>query len=308
MKLLDRYKISLHNIKNNKSRSILTTIIVYIISLLLTSILSIGISFSTNMNNIIKKYYSEATNVIDLSYFKNEDSIVINNSNYTNLYNVILNHDSTVSYSSHSANLDSYEVYLEDHGYFPSTFIEIVEGNAPTFSDANTNKVLVSAQYADEYYNLTGSILKPNDKIKYSFGVRYYSEQPKYISTELEVLGIYKVKNVSDCPITDNHNLIMDIQYLLSLDNDFYVEYLQYYYDVSKVGFDIDEFSDMVLTLISDLRNQLGENFLSTSIHSSAENDLFLSKIFNSFILEISTNLNILKSLIVFSSVIYSLL
>ena len=279
MKFFDRYKLSLHNIKNNKSRSILTTIIVYIISLLLTSILSIGISFSTNMNNIIKKYYSEATNVIDLSYFKNEDSIVINNSNYTNLYNVILNHDSTVSYSSHSANLDSYEVYLEDHGYFPSSFIEIVEGNAPTFSDANTNKVLVSAQYADEYYNLTGSILKPNDKIKYSFGVRYYSEQPKYISTELEVLGIYKVKNVSDCPITDNHNLIMDIQYLLSLDNDFYVEYLQYYYDVSKVGFDIDEFSDMVLTLISDLRNQLGENFLSTSIHSSAENDLFLSKI-----------------------------
>ena len=105
MKYFDRYKLSLHNINNNKSRFILTTIIVYIISLLLTVILSIGISFSLNTNNIIKKYYSEATEFVVVSYFSGEYSTIINNSNYSGVYDVILKHDSSISYSLHNANL-----------------------------------------------------------------------------------------------------------------------------------------------------------------------------------------------------------
>ena len=68
MKLLDRYKLSLHNIKNNKSRSILTTVIVYIISLLIMVILCIAISFSNNMQNVIKEYYETSDEPISVNY------------------------------------------------------------------------------------------------------------------------------------------------------------------------------------------------------------------------------------------------
>ena len=69
MKLFDRYKISLHNIKNNKSRSILTTMIVYVISLLIMVILCVGLSFSTNMKDVTRKYYEVSDEAIETSYY-----------------------------------------------------------------------------------------------------------------------------------------------------------------------------------------------------------------------------------------------
>ena len=278
MKYFDRYKLSLHNINNNKSRSILTTIIVYIISLLLTVILSVGISFSLNTNNIIKKYYSEATEFVGVSYFRGEYSTIINNSNYSCVYDVILKHDSSISYSLHNANLFDNNLVLVDHGYFPSNFVEIIEGRAPVFSDANTNKVLVSAEYAREYYDLTGEKLDLNDTINYSIRVDLDGDF-KFIETQLEVIGIYKTKNVEISLFSNEDIIIMDIQYLLSLDSDLYAHDLQYYYDVTKVGFNINEFSDNLLNLVADLRDSLGEGYMDSSIYSSAENDIFVSKV-----------------------------
>lgn len=278
MKYFDRYKLSLHNINNNKSRSILTTIIVYIISLLLTVILSVGISFSLNTNNIIKKYYSEATEFVVVSYFSGEYSTIINNSNYSGVYDVILKHDSSISYSLHNANLFDNNLVLVDHGYFPSNFVEITEGRAPVFSDANTNKVLVSAEYAREYYDLTGEKLDLNDTINYSIRVDLDGDF-KFIETQLEVIGIYKTKNVEISPFSNEDIIIMDIQYLLSLDRDLYAHDLHYYYDVTKVGFNINEFSDNLLNLVADLRDSLGEGYMDSSIYSSAENDIFVSKV-----------------------------
>ena len=278
MKYFDRYKLSLHNINNNKSRSILTTIIVYIISLLLTVILSVGISFSLNTNNIIKKYYSEATEFVVVSYFSGEYSTIINNSNYSGVYDVILKHDSSISYSLHNANLFDNNLVLVDHGYFPSNFVEITEGRAPVFSDANTNKVLVSAEYAREYYDLTGEKLDLNDTINYSIRVDLDGDF-KFIETQLEVIGIYKTKNVEISPFSNEDIIIMDIQYLLSLDSDLYAHDLHYYYDVTKVGFNINEFSDNLLNLVADLRDSLGEGYMDSSIYSSAENDIFVSKV-----------------------------
>lgn len=279
MKYFDRYKLSLHNINNNKLRFILTTIIVYIISLLLTVILSVGISFSLNTNNIIKKYYSEATEYVVVSYFSGEYSTIINNSNYSGVYDVILKHDSSISYSLHNANLyDDYNLFLVDHGYFPFNFVEIIEGRAPVFSDANTNKVLVSAEYAREYYDLTGEKLDLNDTINYSIRVDLDGDF-KFIETQLEVIGIYKTKNVEISPFSYEDSIIMDIQYLLSLDSDLYAHDLHYYYDVTKVGFNINEFSDNLLNLVADLRDSLGEGYMDSSIYSSAENDIFVSKV-----------------------------
>lgn len=278
MKYFDRYKLSLHNINNNKLRFILTTIIVYIISLLLTVILSVGISFSLNTNNIIKKYYSEATEYVVVSYFSGEYSTIINNSNYSGVYDVILKHDSSISYSLHNANLFDSNLVLVDHGYFPSNFVEITEGRVPVFSDANTNKVLVSAEYAREYYDLTGEKLDLNDTINYSIRVDLDGDF-KFIETQLEVIGIYKTKNVEISPFSYEDSIIMDIQYLLSLDSDLYAHDLHYYYDVTKVGFNINEFSDNLLNLVADLRDSLGEGYMDSSIYSSAENDIFVSKV-----------------------------
>ena len=307
MKYFDRYKLSLHNINNNKSRSILTTIIVYIISLLLTVILSVGISFSLNTNNIIKKYYSEATEFVGVSYLRGEYSTIINNSNYSCVYDVILKHDSSISYSLHNANLFDNNLVLVDHGYFPSNFVEIIEGRAPVFSDANTNKVLVSAEYAREYYDLTGEKLDLNDTINYSIRVDLDGDF-KFIETQLEVIGIYKTKNVEISLFSNEDIIIMDIQYLLSLDSDLYAHDLQYYYDVTKVGFNINEFSDNLLNLVADLRDSLGEGYMDSSIYSSAENDIFVSKVLIFIVIVLSLLFSLILILLSIGSLVNTIM
>lgn len=58
MKLIDRIKLSLHNLYNNKSRSFLTIIIVFVVSTLIMTIMLIGINFSTNLNKVQQRVIS----------------------------------------------------------------------------------------------------------------------------------------------------------------------------------------------------------------------------------------------------------
>ena len=169
MKFIDRYKLSLHNIKNNKSRSILTTIIVYIISLLIMTILCIGISFSNNMTSIIKEYYQSSDEPIQTEYYLYEnlgDGKVLNKQVYDALDQKIMLHKSIIDYSIYHN--DYNQTYaISDHRFPINYYYEIIEGSNVSSLDTNTNAVLVSTSFANEYYNQTGIKLNPGDEIEY---------------------------------------------------------------------------------------------------------------------------------------------
>ena len=149
MKLFDRYKISLHNIKNNKSRSILTTAIVYIISLLIMTILCIGISFSNNMSSVIKEYYQKSTEPISVNYYlygNSTDGGVFDKNVYSTLKTTLVNHEPVISYAKYQNGYGS-NISIGDHRFALNDYYEIIEGANVTKEDSATNAILVSSNY-----------------------------------------------------------------------------------------------------------------------------------------------------------------
>ena len=118
MKFFDRYKLSLHNIKNNKSRSILTTIIVFVISILMIFILSISISFSKNYNEIVMTYFQKSGEDITIEYYGygENDMYHLDLTEYEKIKNVINEHEETISYSKYEVE-NYYEVVFQNHRF-----------------------------------------------------------------------------------------------------------------------------------------------------------------------------------------------
>lgn len=73
MRTLDVLKISLHNIFNNKVRTLITTVIVFVVSLLIMVICILGISFFKSINDAYIDLYEENGAIFQLqSYYNNE--------------------------------------------------------------------------------------------------------------------------------------------------------------------------------------------------------------------------------------------
>ncbi|MDD4000865.1 MAG: hypothetical protein PHX62_08270 [Bacilli bacterium] len=59
MKFSDKIKLAWHNLTINKSRSILTIVIVYVLGFLIMGLLFIGIAFSKNMTSVYHQLVKE---------------------------------------------------------------------------------------------------------------------------------------------------------------------------------------------------------------------------------------------------------
>lgn len=104
MKIIDKLKYSWHNIKQNKARSILSAIIVYILSTLIMGILFVGISFSRNMNRSYKELLKQDDVYISLRF---EDEV--NTEELTNKFLSII--------SKHKKSIDFVTSYQYPFGY-----------------------------------------------------------------------------------------------------------------------------------------------------------------------------------------------
>lgn len=265
MKLFDRYKISLHNIKNNKSRSILTTLIVYVISLLIMVILCIGLSFSSNMTDVTKKYYEISDEAIETSYYNYDGIQSLDSSVYASLAPVLEEHEEVISYAKYEYDGNN-EVLVQNHAYSVSEYIEIIEGNDVNKSQINTNKVLVSAEYANEYFISTGEVLKPGDTFDYSFNYNYRETENNWRSIsknlELEVVGIYKAKEVEkkeyySSVVSSSTDIIIDAEYLINTSPNLSYRSIYYYYNMPKTNFNNTEIVEKLDSFVNDLRSVL---------------------------------------------------
>ena len=274
MKSFDRYKISLHNIKNNKSRSILTTIIVYIISLLIMVILCIGISFSSNTQNIIRKYYQESGEAIYVTYnnygYGDGPVKLLDVNAYSNLPSILEEYEDLIQYSKYDYNSMGNSIVVQEHKFPISGNIEILEGRNVNPLDSNTNKVLVSADYAQKYYDSTGDLLKPGDSFNYSF--EFYTIGENYNSKNnvknltFEVAGIFEVKEDEDKKsyeqslVSSSAPIIADAAYLINNVPSLYYTSLDYYHNVTKTNFNSSELTDKLDGLVNALSDTLPNN------------------------------------------------
>jgi ABC-type antimicrobial peptide transport system permease subunit len=94
-----------------------------------------------------------------------------------------------------------------------------------------------------------------------------------------QFLSIYIKKNIDKNYGAYIEDIIADIQYGLSLEKRLRVQRLNYFYNVTKTGFNIDELSDNVITFVDDLRDVFNQTIFNTSINNEAEIVLLVSKV-----------------------------
>lgn len=254
MKFFDRYKLSLHNINNNKSRSILTTTIVFIISLLMIFILSIAINFSQNFIKIVADYYQKSGEEIIVDYFgNNEDGYHLDLNAYEQIKNVIIENEETISYTRYETN-NYVNLYLQNHRFSGAGDIEIIEGRNTNSNDENTNKVLISASFVNEYYNEFNILLKPGSTFDYEF-TEYFEEDSKRHDFQFEVVGIFKQIEKKDYWYNSNKNIIVDLEYFLNQVENSYIVSFNYYYLASNTNFNKEEFQSNLQKLTDQLNS-----------------------------------------------------
>ena len=168
MRLTDSYAFSLHTIKENKSRSILTVAISAFLSLLIMGLMCIVISFLKNGSAILNKvFYENAIVTVD---YQNSDQGLDRSKHqlltkeYHDTFSQILDENQdVVSYVLYSSNLfqnygSGTNMSFTEPKYPISTGIEIIEGrNIHPVNPGEYKEVIVS----QTFYNSTLSTSDP---------------------------------------------------------------------------------------------------------------------------------------------------
>lgn len=273
MKFASRYRIALHNINNNKSRSILTMIIVYVISLLIMTLLCLGVSYSTNMSNITKVYFQTSGEPISINYNNyngdKDNHKRIDKDNIDTFHNILLKYENTISSSQLTLSGYDNDIYIVDSAFpLDTSSIEIVEGRNLIPSDYKKNNVVISTTYKQQYYVTSGEVLVPGSTFNYNIN---YSTKDTYsaetnANLEFKVVGVYNpvIHETSDNTYhndTINNEVILDAGYLAHNANklNFYAVSLTYI--PSEVNFDSNEFYNNLNNLTKELNDQLPKSY-----------------------------------------------
>ncbi|MBR6072109.1 MAG: ABC transporter permease [Acholeplasmatales bacterium] len=250
MKFVDRYKISLHNISNNKSRSILTTIIVYIISFLIMAIMCIAITYYVNQNKIIYKYYETVgeTNISYNNYNGDKQGKKFNKDLYVTYKNVIDKHSKDINYIEYSIN-NMYDVGLTDYSY--PIKLNIIEGTGINKSIKNSNKIYVSSNYVSQYYNNYGKQLSVGSKFIYNYSYSPNNKTYENEEIELEIAGIYKAEKKNNYNIK---NVYIDCEYVLNNFKYSSISSFNIEYNIDKISFDSSRFKNELKSLYEEIK------------------------------------------------------
>lgn len=147
MKAADILRFSLSNIRQNKSRSAITLIAVYLLGILVMGLLCTAAAFSKTSAQIVKnKLENVDFNVVYSSSsasaegFKKDD--------YENLKNEL------TEYGGYISSVNVYFpslIYCTDFDFFSSESVEITEGQTPSSALSGLNYIYLSEEYKDSY-------------------------------------------------------------------------------------------------------------------------------------------------------------
>jgi ABC-type antimicrobial peptide transport system permease subunit len=275
-------------------------------------ILCVGLSFSSNTGNIIKKYYQSSVEPVTVNYNNygwSEDSEgVFDRAAYQNINSILEENKEIIGYSKYEYNNYQSTVAVQEHKFPIVEHIEIIEGSNVNASHSNTNKVLVSALFAQNYYEKNGVVLKPGSIFDYLFEYNImkenYRQEEANKKLSLEVVGIYKLadaekKSYEANIISNNDDIIIDAGYLINNTDNLIFTSVTYYYNVTQTNFNSDELVDKLDLLVESLNATLpreSKRYDSTS--SSALADLSMSKILGTAIIAVAVFLGLILILL----------
>ena len=153
MTFKDCYRIALHTIKENKSRSILTVIISTFLSILIMGMMSLAISFSKNSNQIINAAYFNEGSIVSVEYQNNkingvDEQKLFTKDYYDSFVSVVNQYSDVVQFVSYKTNISSTFSFIDPH--YPNNLgIEIIEGRNIAKSEKG-NEVIVSKAFYQE--------------------------------------------------------------------------------------------------------------------------------------------------------------
>ena len=154
MTFRDSYRISLHTIKENKSRSILTVVISMFLSALIMGLLCIAVSFSSNGNEILNRVYFGKDSYVSSNYVcpyipqMVGQQEVFNIDKYDTFLSVLNKNKDTVAMVEYQTNVRTmiYPTIYTDSTYRASALFSIIEGRDIEPSN-DIDEVLVSSSY-----------------------------------------------------------------------------------------------------------------------------------------------------------------
>ena len=268
MRLADRYAFSLHTIKENKSRSILTVVISTFLSLLIMGLMCIAISFAKNGSNVLNATYFTENSIVRTTYSNvyqsKANQAVFNKDYYDRFVATIDKHQEVTSYVTYHTNADNEFLYTDPH--YPLSYgFNIIEGRN-ILPSKDGNEVIISQSLYDS------SIQKgdPYDiNSVHDYDLVYQRVTPtgnkvtRIASTSFKVVGIYVPTNEEYLVdgsktflVDSNTNYIGDINIAFNANENIYAldAYISYKNASSSIN------PDKVLKAADELAKDLNVN------------------------------------------------
>lgn len=241
MTLRDCCFLSLHTIKQNRARSILTIIIAAFLSFLIMGTMCLAISFSENGDNVVIQSYFKENSIVTINYsnYKNRavaGDEVFSRKYYESLTNVFAKYNDIISYVVYSPNINT-EMTFVDPSYPAYGGIDIIEGRNIQPSEKRNEVIVHKSLIDDGTYSLGNS---------YSKKISYYNDieiEAKEVDLEFIVVGVFVY--LEDTTVFVNgyesafryQNIISDIGIVFNI-NDTYIyvpNFVIYKYTQGKV-------------------------------------------------------------------------
>lgn len=244
MKILDIFKFALNNIVHSKSRTIITSIIVFIIGTLIMSILVITTNFSINLNTLQSRIMENVDSKVQITkYSYNEfdeknneylikediDKIIAATNKYSNVVNSleIESVNATLFYHPDVKKLEqnefgSYSQFFTSNNEFRAKFMSfdfpcqysIIDGRYWSSKDSNTNGIWVTKNFILKQMD-NGNRIKVGDTIYLNKSLVVYDDLDPYISIGHYYSDAYVVRGIIEEVTlgTYMYDFVIDLEY-----------------------------------------------------------------------------------------------
>ena len=234
MRLGDCLKVTLHTIKNNRSRSLLTVAIATFISTLIIGMVSLAISFSSNSKDLINQAYFSKSSMVTVEYHNKKDfnapqQKIFTKDYYDSFLSIADEHQEVIDFIQYESNLIDSPIDFTEPKY-PKTYgVNIISGRHINTS-INHNEVIVSKTLYEK--SLTDPDMTPLEigtthekEVMYmgKFTERRY--EPLTTKIEYVVVGIFEAPDDQSLIINGSKDFIKygsiigDIGILFNIDS-----------------------------------------------------------------------------------------